>query len=85
MTEMDKLQKWLDENHIEYERRIKEEGIIDTNQILIETNEVKLSFICHYGSYGYREGLIEMYDFVEEPIGFLTADDCIKELEGKRK
>lgn len=80
MTEMDKLQKWLDENHIEYERRI-EEGVINRNQILIETNEVELSFVCHYGSYGYEKGLVEMWDFNSEPIGYLTADDCIKELE----
>lgn len=79
MSEMEKLQKWLNENNIKYERHAG--GlIIERNQIIVETEEIKLSFICHYGSYGYEQGLIEMYDFMNEPIGYLTAEDCINKL-----
>lgn len=80
MSEMEKLQKWLDENNIKYERYI-EDSLINRNQILIKINEMELSFICHYGSYGYQQGLIEMYDFVNEPEGFLTAKQCISKLK----
>ena len=80
MSEMEKLQKWLDENHIKYERYI-ETGWVNRNQILIKTEEMELSFICHRGSYGYEQGLIEMYDFVNEPDGYLTAKQCISKLK----
>lgn len=75
MTELEKLQNWLDKNHIKYTRR--QDGFY--NQILIETSEVKLSFICQIGSYGFEQGLIEMWDFGDEdPIGFLNAENCKK-------
>lgn len=80
MSEMEKLQKWLDENGIKYERYI-EDGRFNRNQIFIKTNKKELSFVCHYGSYGYQQGLIEMYDFENEPEGFLTAEKCIKKLK----
>ena len=43
--------------------------------------------ICHWGSYGYEEGLLEgMGDIFNEGIdveGHLTAQDVIDRLEGK--
>ena len=81
MTEMDKLQKWLDDNGIKYERIIEERPPLRRNQILIETDYKKLSFICQWGSYGYYQELIEMYDFQNEPIGFLTAEECINKIK----
>lgn len=81
MTEMDKLQKWLDDNKIKYERNIWKIAHLERNQILIETDYKELSFICQPGSYGYYQGLIEMYDFQNEPIGFLTAEECIEKLK----
>ena len=76
--EMQKLQDWLNKNHIPYER-IKECQVgIDRNQILIEKGETKLSFICHFGSYGYEAGLIEMWDYENDPKGWLTAEECKK-------
>lgn len=80
VSEMDKLQEWLDKNNIKYDRFI-EGGKINRNQILIQTDKIELSFICHYGSYGYKQGLIEMYDFQNEPLGFLTAEDCINKIK----
>lgn len=78
MTELEKLQDWLDKNHIEYIRR-KDNFNYGYNQILIETSKVKLSFICQIGSYGFEQGLIEMWDFGDEdPIGFLNAENCKK-------
>lgn len=81
MTEMSKLQKWLDDNGIKYERIIEERPPLRRNQILIETDYKELSFICQWGSYGYYQGLIEMYDFQNEPIGFLTAEECIDKIK----
>lgn len=80
MSEMEKLQKWLDENNIKYERCIGNETA-DINQIIIRTNDIALSFICHHGSYGYEKGLIEMYDGLIEPEGWLTAEKCISKLK----
>ena len=48
----------------------------------------KISVINGYGTYGglgilsdENEGLLELYDFESEPIGYLTADEVMKELE----
>ena len=43
--------------------------------------------ICHYGSYGFEDGLLEIYgsivpeDADDSVIGWLTANDVIKLLE----
>lgn len=74
-TEMDKLQNWLDKNNIQYIRR----RLYDGEQILIKEGEIDLlSCICHSGSYGYEKGLIEIYNFEDDPIGYLTAEKCKK-------
>lgn len=77
-SEMDKLQNWLKKNHIQHERR----SIIQNgDQILIENDNIKISCICHYGSYGYNQGLIEMWDFANEPEGWLTAEACKRRIK----
>lgn len=73
---MQKLQDWLGKNHILYFRRKEYQDRIGRNQIIIEKGETKLSFICHYGSYGYEAGLIEVWDFENDPKGWLTAEQC---------
>lgn len=99
MTEMDKLEQYLIENKIPYERRkrgpVSEFSLthpslknIDVSQDQISVpckGECKWDAICHPGSYGYDEGLLEiMGDIVsedeEDVVGWLTADDVIKRI-----
>ena len=52
---------------------IKREGNY-CNQILIWTSPYTyLSAICQYGSYGFQDGLIEVYNFKDNTTGYLTA------------
>jgi len=95
--EIGKLRVLLKEHNIEHENFIDQtpkysfihKKDLDTrNQILIKCKdepELKISCISHYGSYGASDGLIEIYDFINEPIGFLTADEAFKFIERKMK
>ena len=73
--EIDKLSKKLTENGFSYQRNINSpyEGI---NQILLEGEFRRFSIISHPGSYGYEQGLLECYNFLDEPTGYLTADEA---------
>ena len=55
------------------------------NQIVIKKGKTELSFICHIGSYGVEQGLIEFYDYKSEPVGYLTADECMEIVKDKLK
>lgn len=98
---MDKLVEYLDKSGINY-KRIKEthimtfpDGIdrdIGRNQVVVYDDEdcLKWDAICHYGSYGYEAGLLEiMGDIVDEGedgdsvAGWLTADDVIKRIKAQ--
>lgn len=106
MTELDKLEAYLKEKGIRYERIDKSrygdlpkemltnymQGFGEQHQILVldEKGKVKWDAICHWGSYGWREGLLEiMGDIVNEKRvgdqveGWLTAQDVIDRLEGR--
>lgn len=41
--------------------------------------------VCHFGSYGHQEGLIEVmgypFDDEEDVVGFLTAEEIIHQIE----
>lgn len=95
MSEMDKLEKYLILNRYKY-RRIEETNIseimgmdIGRKQIIVYKNgERSWDAICHYGSYGYEKGLLEiMGSIVDEEkdgdsvVGWLTAQDVIERLE----
>ena len=103
MSEMDKLDKYLAEHGYKYTRSQKKgnfgfSGLIldneyERNQIIVygENDERLWDAICHYGSYGYEQGLIEVMgkdvvspDIEDEVEGWLTADDIIKRLEEKK-
>ena len=83
LTQLDKLEEYLKENGIEYER-------IDTDDIhqinVPNSKNKKWDAICHYGSFGYKEGLLEIYgEIVPENIGdtvegYLTAEDVINRI-----
>lgn len=98
MSELDKLEQYLKEKEIPYER-IDQKGVgsyvLDRHQIIVYdcygiTGHRLWDAICHWGSYGYEEGLLEvMGDAVvresdgDSVCGFLTAKDVIDRLEGK--
>lgn len=82
---MDELEKLLKKENIPF-RRICEKTVVDEktemylyrNQIVAEIKERKISAICHFGSYGYEDGQIEVYNFKEEPIGYLNVEDAFR-------
>lgn len=91
MSELDKLEQYLKENNIEYKRKdIEKRGVIcNTHQIIVFDKGKRIwDAICHYGSYGYEEGLLEV---MGEPVvmpndgdsvcGHLTAKDVIERWE----
>ena len=102
MLEMDKLQAWLIDHKISYNRvdrfhttpelesayeRLgidKPQGFGEWHQIVALHDDGTRWFdvVCHYGSYGYERGLLEMM-FGEDgdAIGWLTAEDVIARLE----
>ncbi len=97
MTEMEKLENYLKEHGYQYERII-EEGFIEfgmkfgcRNQIVVyKDDKPDWDAICHPGSYGYEQGLLEvMGSRVVRPsdgdsvCGHLTAQQVIDRLEGK--
>lgn len=101
MTEMDKLVEYLDKSGANY-KRIKETNLVtfsDGNEIDLGRNQVvvydiggdfKWDAICHYGSYGYEQGLLEIYgDIVDEEkdgdsvAGWLTAECVINRLKAQ--
>ena len=73
--EIKRVRDYFDTNQIEYELRYWEEGRFN---IHIDLWYIRLSFLTSVGSYGGREGLIEFYNFRDEPTGYLTADEAIE-------
>lgn len=91
MTELDNYAQMLDEAGIEYER-ITEYNPFDItvmlfNQVLVRgIGDSRFSAVCHHGSYGFEDGLIEVWDYGnEDPVGFLTAEDAFALLEDWRQ
>ena len=89
MTELDKLEKYLKEHSIPYERVDEESRAhsgINRHQIGVPTLEPRgreWDAVCHYGSYGYEEGLLEIYGTIagNDVVGWLTAENVIKRIE----
>lgn len=91
LTELDKLEEYLKDHHIQYVRYdedpIFKNGYVyklDRHQIIVNNGE--WDAICHTGSYGYKDGLLEVMgstvvrvnDTVE---GWLTAKEIIRRLQ----
>lgn len=88
LTQLDKLEKYLKENGVKYERIDTK----NTHQINVPNSKDKeWDAICHYGSFGYKEGLLEIYgSIVPENIGdtvegYLTAEDVVKRIDEYEK
>lgn len=95
MGELLILEKWLIENNYDYTRTDEtniENTTLEAHQIIVykmvNDNRVRSwDAIYSHGSYGYEEGLLEIYGDIVDPDagdsveGWLTANDIIKRLE----
>ena len=74
-TELTKLREYFDVSGVSYEAVYWEDNRYNLH---VDLEYVKLSFLISVGSYGGLEGLIEFYNFRDEPTGYLTADEAIE-------
>ena len=73
--EIKRLRDYFDLNQVEYE--LNDWGL-DRFNIHVDLEYIRLSFLTSVGSYGGYNGLIEFYNFRDEPTGYLTADEAIE-------
>lgn len=96
LTQLNKLEQYLKESGIRYERFDVEESIgqdnlcfeLERHQICVPCQEkTKWDAICQRGSYGAEEGLLEIYGSIvranagNSVEGYLTAEDVIERIE----
>ena len=98
LSELNKLEEYLQEHKIKYSRFdqdevLTEDGFIDKMMrhqlvILDKNGRVLWDAICHEGSYGYEQGLLEVMGSTvvlpsdgDSVAWFLTAQDVIDRLE----
>ncbi len=74
-TELTKLREYFDTNGIIYRTAYWEENWYNLH---VDLEYITLSFLTSKGSYGGHHGLIEFYNFEDEPTGYLTADEAIE-------
>ena len=100
LTELNKLEAYLKEHGVSYEREDREarrlpDGTflcLDWHRIVVHSRDDYLwDAICHKGSYGAEKGLLEiMGDIVDEEAvgdrveGWLTAADVIERIEAMK-
>lgn len=86
MKEMKKLYNYLKDNDYNVER--KHDKKHEHDQIIVRDKDGRYCWdaICQPGSYGYSQGLIEIAGSItgDRLIGWLTADDIIRRVEGLR-
>lgn len=97
-TQFNRLEEYLKDNGYVYERidRYESDTCLDRHQLNVYAGRRKngafgqflWDAICQYGSYGFKDGLLEIYgDIVDSKkdgdtvVGHLTAADVIKRLE----
>ena len=89
MKELNKLEQYLKEHEYYYIREDDDSNYMNRHQIIVFDSESQREWdaICHRGSYGYEQGLLEIMgtivdsDCGDSVEGYLTADDIIKRLE----
>lgn len=78
--EIEKLAKGLEERGIKFVSH----PLYDGFQIIVKRGRTGWDAICHSGSYGHEQGLLEiMGDIVkgsDEVEGYLTAEDILERL-----
>lgn len=103
LKELNKLEQWLIDNDVKYERIDKEDIPIDEahpyclsqfeqHQICVpeyDPQHREWDAICHRGSYGAEEGLLEIMGTIvrdnagDSVEGWLTAEDVIERIKEK--
>ena len=73
--EIKRLRDYFDSKQVEYE--LINWGS-DRFNIHVDLGYMRLSFLTSIGSYGGYNGLIEFYNFRDQPTGYLTADEAIE-------
>lgn len=96
LTELNKLEEYLKERGIQYERHdvdeeYDEDGLVfrlERHQIIVPQDGEAREWdaICNRGSYGAEEGLLEIYGKIVRPCGdsvegYLNAQDVIERIE----
>lgn len=89
--ELNRLEDYLRKHGYIYKREDKELGpYMNRHQIVVYDSNHRYLWdaICHFGSYGYEDGLLEVMGDVarrdsDRVEGWLTADEIIRRLEGK--
>lgn len=87
MDELNKLESYLKEQGIKYERTDRDDGDErqEFHRILVYDDDKPIwDAVCHFGSIGYEQGLLEVMGSLTETLkieGNLTADDIIRRLE----
>ena len=77
-TELTKLREYFDANSVSYKENDWKDNRYNLHVVL---EHVTLSFLTSDLIYGGTQGLIEFYNFRDEPIGYLTADEAIEVYE----
>ena len=93
-TEMDKLAEWMGEHAAEYglewvhDNKPRELSALgqDWNQIIAYKGGIYIfDAVCHYGSYGYKKGLLEIMGYCitggYDVVGNLTANEVIERIQ----
>lgn len=84
-NELDKLEQYLKDHGIPYERIDKYTIPQDWHQIIVpNAMHRKWDAVCHKWSYGYEDGLLEIMGSIsrsEDVEGWLTAEDVIERIE----
>lgn len=89
MSELDKLEQYLKDKGIRYKRIGQNTDTWGRHQINVYDSEGNILWdaICHRGSYGFEEGLLEIYGKIvtaedgDSVVGWLTAEDVIKRIQ----
>ena len=74
-TELTKLREYFDINGVIYEEANWKDNWYNLH---VDLKYVTLSFLTSEFSLGGYNGLIEFYNFRDEPTGYLTADEAIE-------
>ena len=79
-TEIYRLKDKLQKRKIPFEFQKKFDGF----QIIVNYDGIYVSIIEHFGSYGAQTNLLEMWDYHSDPVGWMTAEDCLEKIESIR-
>ena len=87
MSEIDALEKMLIDAGIEYDREDIDYAGYEYSFHQIRSKKEnggkwKWDAICHRGSWGYEQGLLEVWgDYMDEPEGYLTAKEAFEKIK----